>query len=686
MSASLPDEIISEILLPALKVSDQMFSDTSSTSPFASASVSSSAALLVCKAWLRVSTPLLYHVVVIRSKAQARALQNCLRGNPDLGRFVKMLRVEGGFGPAMQEILQNSPNITDIFLSLQIHASDSTDGLVGGLQYINPSRIIIFDHANRQVQLKNKQVQGLIGALEARAPKWSNLNTLSLPYSTVTESARQSLISTLCACSTLRTLSFPFLSRSQFKYLVDISRLPSLETIQIRTPASKAHEKVVASISKDPRLLSLVRWLDEPEVMPRNNETVFLQPSDPSFRPMASAPLEIVESVWSRSLEFAMLSFDAGFRRASDVDSTSSNHIGVYHDRLQFLFVSKMFNRLAIPHLYRHIAFPGWGPLHALASRLAATPSLGVHVRSIAIRWDPFGPKVDLSSIFCHTPQLETLVGHKGFFSNSPTISWTTLEALGQIGGASLRELTGFQYVVADDSVPSSPAVFGRFTALRSLDWTVGYRSVTDVPFFDPDAAAPTDGLPALECLRAGSSAGLELFARMDLPSLRRVDLDLSEYRDPAFLQKHGLKLEELKIKETDVRGTASILTLCPGISVLSCTVHPQSGNDFGSNHLAPGFQHGCLATLIVDKDALSNKLKDQQDWKEFTDRLNLAYFPSLSEIRVMAISEWPTTEHAISKSMWVKLAEKLLPRGIHVTTASGVRWHPRLKASRARR
>ncbi|KAJ7612001.1 hypothetical protein DFH06DRAFT_1371625 [Mycena polygramma] len=345
-----------------------------------------------------------------------------------------------------------------------------------------------------------------------------------------------------------------------------------------------------------------------------------------------------------------------------------------------------MFHRLAIPYLYRHIAFPGWSPLHALVPRLASTPAVGAHVRSIAIRWDLFGPKVDLSSIFRHTPQLEILVGHKGFFSNNPPIQWTTFEVLGQVGGASLRELTGFKFEVADDSVPNSPAVFGRFTALRSLDWTVGYRSSTDVPFFDPAAVVPTEGLPALESLRIASSAGLELFTAMDLSSLRRVDLDLPEYRDPAFLQKHGHKLEELKIKETDVRGTSSILTFCPRISVLSCTVRPQSGNDFGCNHLAPGFRHTCLTTLIVDKDALSNKVKDQQDWKEFTDRLNLAYFPLLSEIRVMAISEWPTTEHAISKSMWVKLAEKLLPREIHVTNMSGVRWHPRLKASRARR
>ncbi|KAJ7608610.1 hypothetical protein DFH06DRAFT_935890, partial [Mycena polygramma] len=121
MSERLPDEIISEILSPALKVSEEMFSDTASTriSPFASDSLSSSAALLVCKAWLRVATPLLYHVVVIRSTAQARALLKSLLGNPDLGPSANtMLRLEGGFGPAMEEVLRKSPNVTDIFLSL----------------------------------------------------------------------------------------------------------------------------------------------------------------------------------------------------------------------------------------------------------------------------------------------------------------------------------------------------------------------------------------------------------------------------------------------------------------------------------------------------------------------------------------------------------------------------------------
>ncbi|KAJ7801061.1 hypothetical protein B0H14DRAFT_3490040 [Mycena olivaceomarginata] len=51
---SLPDEIISEILSPALKVPDEAFCDTSNVSPFSNYSESTSAYLLVCKSWLQV--------------------------------------------------------------------------------------------------------------------------------------------------------------------------------------------------------------------------------------------------------------------------------------------------------------------------------------------------------------------------------------------------------------------------------------------------------------------------------------------------------------------------------------------------------------------------------------------------------------------------------------------------------
>ncbi|KAJ6556579.1 hypothetical protein DFH09DRAFT_1491162 [Mycena vulgaris] len=141
-----------------LKVPEDMFSDASQVLPFASSSAGSSSTLLVCKSWQRVATPFLYSV---------------------LGRFVKQLRVKGGFGNFMRDILQNTPNVTDIFLSLQIHSSDSSSGLVLGLPLINPTRLIVFD--NPKLCLKNKAVLQLMSTLETCVPKWNKLNAVNLP-------------------------------------------------------------------------------------------------------------------------------------------------------------------------------------------------------------------------------------------------------------------------------------------------------------------------------------------------------------------------------------------------------------------------------------------------------------------------------------------------------------------------
>ncbi|KAJ7142879.1 hypothetical protein C8R44DRAFT_528469, partial [Mycena epipterygia] len=132
----LPDELLSDILAPALKVADEIFCDTSHASPFGNYSSSASAYLLVCKDWCRVGTPLLYNVVVLRSKSQANALEEVLsrkKKHPPFGDFIKKLRLEGGYGPATHKILKSARNLTDLFLTLGIWSSDDVQGLCKGL-------------------------------------------------------------------------------------------------------------------------------------------------------------------------------------------------------------------------------------------------------------------------------------------------------------------------------------------------------------------------------------------------------------------------------------------------------------------------------------------------------------------------------------------------------------------------
>jgi hypothetical protein len=171
MADKLPDEILAEILSPILNVEDHLFSDTSRLSPFSLRNYSNSTVLVVCRKWLRVCTPLLYNVVILRSTAQAQALAVALTKNKFLGLFIKKLRLEGGFGASMMKTLLAAPNIRDLVLSLSISSHDSVVGLLKGLALINPTRVIFLENRYQT----NTQVRQLIMKLCECMPIWTNM-------------------------------------------------------------------------------------------------------------------------------------------------------------------------------------------------------------------------------------------------------------------------------------------------------------------------------------------------------------------------------------------------------------------------------------------------------------------------------------------------------------------------------
>ena len=63
-----------------------------------------------------VATPL-YHVVILRSKAQAQALETTLRENPQLGTYIKKLWIEDGYGMPVYSLIKD---VTDLFLTPMI--------------------------------------------------------------------------------------------------------------------------------------------------------------------------------------------------------------------------------------------------------------------------------------------------------------------------------------------------------------------------------------------------------------------------------------------------------------------------------------------------------------------------------------------------------------------------------------
>ncbi|KAJ7505578.1 hypothetical protein B0H11DRAFT_429518 [Mycena galericulata] len=485
MANNLPDEIVSEILSPALKVSDDAFSDTSRNSPFAVYSESSSAFLLVSKAWLRVATPLLYHVVVLRSKAQAAALDSALRDNKELGRFIKKLRVEGGYGGSMFKIIKAAPNITDIFISLNIWSDDNVGGLIRGLPLINPTRVVLHDTEGT----RNKNIHLLHDAVTQCIKGWKNLTVFEIPYSNNnyyhSREASEAIGSALKEAPNLKTVIIPAIpvTRTIPHYLVLIAQNPSVRSIQFKETSNFKipdyfYRGYNAPALADPSLRGLIK---APVDIPNDDSMNFPSASpspQPTPRPLQFSTASVTEDIWERIISFAaVLTFNN--------DRTRSK------PRLGIVLVSKMFARLALPYFYEAIILRTPWQFDDLMVHLNADPILCSRVRTLYLSTNahinlrPALPRI----------RLLNLIGQAPFGMTCKAFS-----DLGKHSGPTLVRLEGIQ--VAKGSTVQNPSVFSSFHHLRSL--SIGFKGSFDMK----SSSIPVGALANLEELSLSAMDG----------------------------------------------------------------------------------------------------------------------------------------------------------------------------------
>ncbi|KAF7335266.1 F-box domain-containing protein [Mycena sanguinolenta] len=454
---SLPDEIISEILCPALKVPDELFSDNwgiDTVGPFVPGSpVSTAAYLLVSKSWLRVATPLLYNVVILRSKAQAKALSLALLQNAELGRFIKKLRVEGGYGQPMRIILQCAPNISDLFLSLLIYSADNTSGLCKGLPLINPTRLILRDNI---LPKENKMISQLTEALVQALSKWDRLCVLELPHTA--GSVRYSKIfQPLLESKRLHTLVIH--SAISLSWAYSTFKECPLKLIRLKQPATQSDR-----IDKtDPVLMALLQYteaphfpkwdrlcvLELPYIFESDRFTKLIRPLLESRRLHTLTIPEVTSLSWVYS-EFracplqsihikepvtewdqeeideadpvlkALLKYTAepagGTARAQDAiaefpliapplnpffipmaDAPEEVQDKIWA-RVLYSQLSKTFARLGLPHYYSCVVLEDPSAVVKFATVLRSNPSIGPSIRSLNIDYYEFPDEEELAS------------------------------------------------------------------------------------------------------------------------------------------------------------------------------------------------------------------------------------------------------------------------------------------------
>jgi len=173
MAARLADELLREILAPPLRVSDDMFCNLDQVSPFSAVEYSASNVIRVCKRWMRIGTPALYHTVVIRSRRQASALKEALTHNKELGRFIKRFRLEHSYPYYItQDVVAAMPNIESLCIPTGVRGTDSPTDVYALLAQTKPQHLILVNYIHHS---SNAAYRKLLSRVCDAVSKWGGL-------------------------------------------------------------------------------------------------------------------------------------------------------------------------------------------------------------------------------------------------------------------------------------------------------------------------------------------------------------------------------------------------------------------------------------------------------------------------------------------------------------------------------
>ncbi|KAJ7605884.1 hypothetical protein FB45DRAFT_1068973 [Roridomyces roridus] len=664
MGRAIPDEIIHEILSPALSVSDDAFSAHMPLWEYRACRgrrvESSSAILLVCKAWLRVATPLLYHTIILGSKGQAQALSVALRRNPELGRLIRKLRLQSGYGSSLHQILQTTTKLTDIFIPLEFDEGDDACGLCRGIPLIDPVRVII---TYAPFKATTAGVRTLVGVLVKYIPKWKNLAIFEMPHDWPHNKAahNKTFSSPLKVAPSLRTLVLSSNGRDLFRegiipqYISAIVQNGSLQEIRPKRRSRKIPKLgFLETVQGNARLRNLI----DPNLFGPKKGFV--------YPPQLAGNPTVADIVWDRVLHYVFCEDDDVDDLHDDGDKSdydSDDEDFEAPELWEPLRVCKQFQRLGTPYFYNKIYIRTCKTMRLFTRRLLLEPSLGVHVHRLVLSSHDDQTIDDLQNVFSRVPRLKQLSSE-----DTLVLPWHMFEDLSIRYGSHLDSFDGI--MVTQCPGKADPIIFDRLSGIQDFTWK------SDTQFDTTDTFAASDVFIKLEHLNVPQAhpSFFILLSQMQLPSLITVTLHTGKVDTQIFLERHGAKLSELCLESAAL--CPDLFDFCPNVKYPVVCTASKDQLSLLEGLLGRCDRHCVLENIVIDPKGFEAESELLDLLEVFLTKFDCTQFPALREITLVRL-DWPLPNTLLPDSPWVKLAEGFRANNIHLVDCHG-RWRPR--------
>jgi hypothetical protein len=231
-----------------------------------------------------------------------------------------------------------------------------------------------------------------------------------------------------------------------------------------------------------------------------------------------------------------------------------------------------LYQRLSIPHIYRHIVIVRPKTIPLLADRLVASPSLASHIRFLSTGcWGTVGDNYNILS------RTTGLIRVRGLLF-PPPMHWCDFKILAETSGSTLLSFDNFEVVSPS---PESPSVFNSFVNLRSLFWhsSIVFKLVHD-------QISPT-ALPALETIhfKNHQRTFVDFLCHLQyvyilhfeirpyfcfrLPSLSHVEVESYTAEIYTLFLEHGTKIRKLDFRDC-TNLPPRILDVCSNVTLLT--------------------------------------------------------------------------------------------------------------------